>query len=977
MFSSRDLLATPLQSDELLKMMSEVMDPFFLGGYEIISLDLSQNITLLTGDYFILNTPSKRIMYYFVFEGDDNPVIEGTYNEIVFIRIPAGLALDQYPVYVMNSISYIPYFRIVEEFGILYFISLELGKVKLDHFFSVKFNSRYKVEEVGFSIVSENDTKVVVDALALKIFAQFGIDNQESVMAFFNLTVKPLLGTLNCVENLIKMLDVGASVTEWYETQYLFPYKFIINLPDSDSSVPIQDFIDLILLLKNERSWLAKVGSSNCRTPLPWDTFVFDVALWDDIEGIKYKGVKVCRKHTISHEAESTIEVWGYGIDQIEGSWYYDAQTDTKWCGVFNNDPWSDSTWYDTLDQEGDGLYGYFEQYPLQSIGFKRFVVPDDLVPSVTLTPLSTLTPMGTFRRVLDINIVEVEDTVQIGDIFNGVDLYGGTCTGGGAVVPDRMGNLCKTNVNLLAYEGGRFDSGIWRKQSNDNSFDSVRKTFITTNGIRTYLEKDTDYSGLTQVKGVLFEDGSANLCTISEPTVAQLTTQANVSNSGSFNIFARSLDIPADGVDTYAYMDHGNLSASSGQIRSISFFVEMLDALGIPICIQTFGLTSDFGVVCQGAIADGTVKVEHIQGNIYRIKISATLVAFTPGSFGIVRYAGNRQRHLRVTGYQFENNTYSTSYILTTGGTATRNENSLSIPSTNIIRSNNFAIFLRGTYKVAGDNYWLVTAYANAGADIFCIYHTSTGLMGAAQRTGGSWVIDKSAGITLTAGDSFEIIVVRTDQGLSVIGKKTTAGVWGTWGTWSDSATTTGIEVPTNVMLGNCISLGSAIGSLYIHSFIPMFLPTKASLALYKTDALNKVNSITAAPEFPGVNQDRTYLPGRLYNVITLGAGGAIFPGGIDVVTDVTTLGVSVEVSCKTILNAALILVDYVSNAIIERYEFDNIPADQWYTVKHRFDNLPIGLYGITVINKYDSSSIEGSVLLRNPQFDLTCTIT
>jgi hypothetical protein len=160
----------------------------------------------------------------------------------------------------------------------------------------LKGSELYKFVSVMLdSVRSPVDDNVIlnVDPLVLKLFKES--NDLEAAVAYFNTLIKPIIGTRLCVENLIKMVSMDATVVEWFQTTFLGkPCKFQIYVETPPKDVDILTLIDLIMLIKNERSWLLSISMDSCVGRFVWDYTGWDYGMWSDLEGLSYRGVTIC-----------------------------------------------------------------------------------------------------------------------------------------------------------------------------------------------------------------------------------------------------------------------------------------------------------------------------------------------------------------------------------------------------------------------------------------------------------------------------------------------------------------------------------------------------------------------------------------------------------------------------------------------------------------------------------------------------------
>lgn len=116
------------------------------------------------------------------------------------------------------------------------------------------------------------------DNLITKVFSEY--ESEEAVLAYFNLAIRPQLGTHEALRTLLKLLNIDGEITEWFETGDT-SFEFGVNLTTIPATVDVAKFVELVYLIKNERSWLISLHKLACMGGMVWDESSWDDSCWE------------------------------------------------------------------------------------------------------------------------------------------------------------------------------------------------------------------------------------------------------------------------------------------------------------------------------------------------------------------------------------------------------------------------------------------------------------------------------------------------------------------------------------------------------------------------------------------------------------------------------------------------------------------------------------------------------------------------
>jgi hypothetical protein len=214
---------------------------------------------------------------------------------------------------------------------------------------------------------------------------------------------------------------------------------------------------------------------------------------------------------------------------------------------------------------------------------------------------------------------------------------------------------------------------------------------------------------------GVWVEEGTANLFVNTDGLLATYSS-SNVTQAGSaLTGFGSSIQYGDNSVVRFAYKSYTH---TVGVTYTFSAYVQMDDG-GVPVVgAQTSG--ADFTIVNHGGIVSTLTNciIELVSGSLYRVSITRAATSAASANNGIVKYTQNSARGFRIAGYQLELKGYRTSYAESGATVATRNAETLTIPTTGLSGSS-WTATLTATRKTrvlpgASNDIWLMQIDAN-----------------------------------------------------------------------------------------------------------------------------------------------------------------------------------------------------------------------------------------------------------------------
>ncbi len=154
---------------------------------------------------------------------------------------------------------------------------------------------------------------------------------KEAVLIYYKIFVEPFLGTSEAIERLFNILNLEAKVVTWYNNKVpLPPYKFNLEFSETPENLDVKTLLDLIYLVKNERSHLASIKNPDNPDAAVWDWSDWDRDCWDNpgginIDGINWNLVKKLNLYfnlalTLDFETHTSHNFWIYEMFQKNGA---------------------------------------------------------------------------------------------------------------------------------------------------------------------------------------------------------------------------------------------------------------------------------------------------------------------------------------------------------------------------------------------------------------------------------------------------------------------------------------------------------------------------------------------------------------------------------------------------------------------------------------------------------------------------------
>ena len=245
---------------------------------------------------------------------------------------------------------------------------------------------------------------------------------------------------------------------------------------------------------------------------------------------------------------------------------------------------------------------------------------------------------------------------------------------------------------------------------------------------------------------GLLVEESRTNLTTISEPTLSDLSNSGNVSDGDFGNSLGLSNGI-AFGDNSVTRFAYRSATVSSGQDYVVSVFVKMDDGSAPNVGNGT--TSGDFGLVIGSSLVTSAsnISVTAMSDNVYRVSGTRT-ASSTDSQHGVIKYTGQSAKGFTITGFQIEQASFGSSYIKTTGSSATRSADVASIPVADFgYNQSEGSVVVEfqvdRDVDVGGTGIFMLTESQGSTAEVTRLYLRSIATLGYTNRTNGANDVD------------------------------------------------------------------------------------------------------------------------------------------------------------------------------------------------------------------------------------------
>ena len=213
-----------------------------------------------------------------------------------------------------------------------------------------------------------------IDDLLTRLGVQY--DSTEGVNAYYNKFIKTVIGTRPAMEFAFQLIGTEARIIEWFENEVPAPeFKFIIEFDVYPGLLDFNALIDLIFLLKNERSWPTVIRMAECAENLILDYGHLDHEHLSASEGYMTEmGIMLCLFQRFNGSVVQPQTEVNSLITHFYTYWY-EHQVALRWDYDNFDEPWNEA-WSNIAVSRGT-ITSLHIRHDFAS---EYCAVPDDLV---------------------------------------------------------------------------------------------------------------------------------------------------------------------------------------------------------------------------------------------------------------------------------------------------------------------------------------------------------------------------------------------------------------------------------------------------------------------------------------------------------------------------------------------------------------------------------------------------------------------